>query len=99
MKVILGFAAILAIGVVAVVFMAPPLLPSNCVVSYTINGKTSSDAIASTPLFMASRVYVHLPKDTDKRYSLFLVDFARRVVIFPFPTYKGPCGIEYIHRD
>ena len=99
---IVGILLVVIVAVVALwlLWYAPPLQKSSDYsVTYSVSGKSYSDAQLFRPIGIPSRYYISIPTPSAPRYHWFVVDFSLHVAAHPLFGVTCPCGSPCIHRD
>lgn len=93
-------AVIIAACVGALLWYAPPLhKSSDYSVTYSISGRSYSDAQLFRPVGIQSRYYISIPSPSLPRYHWFVVDFTYKIAALPLFGVTCPCGSPCVHRD
>ena len=93
-------AAIALLAMLALAFVAPPLIPSSAyTVRYAVYDIAKHDARVYKPFLISKRYYVHLSSTGRTEVSWFGVDFERGLAFAPSNPYFCPLGFYFLHRD
>ena len=93
-------AAVVAAIALWLLWYAPPLRKSSDYsVTYSVSGKTYSDAQLFRPIGIPSRYYISIPSNSAPNYPWFAVDFPLGIVALPGFGVTCPCGSPCVHRD
>ena len=86
------------VGVVGILSLARPLLPSNeYLVTATVDG-SPVDANLLKP-FPSGSYYIQLDTDPTKHLNWFGIAFGRKSAFRPVTIYSSRLGFDYMHTD